>query len=59
MLVRALHEANPPIPVLVIADLVDPQIRRRFLEAGASEVLSLERTFREVLDAVRRLGGEE
>ena len=58
-LVRALHEANPPIPVLVITDLVDPQIRRRFLEAGASEVLSKESTFREVLDAVRRLGGEE
>ena len=58
-LVRALHEANPPIPVLVITDLVDPQIRRRFLEAGASEVVSKESTFREVLDAVRRLGGEE
>jgi DNA-binding NarL/FixJ family response regulator len=58
-LVRALHEANPPIPVLVITDLVDPQIQPRFLEAGASEVLSKEITFREVLDAVRRLGGEE
>ena len=58
-LVRALHEANPPIPVLVITDLVDPQIRPRFLEAGASEVISKEITFREVLDAVRRLGDEE
>ena len=58
-LVRTLHEANPPVPVLVITDLVDPQIRRRFLEAGASEVVSKESTFREVLDAVRRLGGEE
>jgi two-component system, NarL family, response regulator DevR len=58
-LVPELHEANPPIPVLVITDLVDPQIRPRFLEAGASEVLSKEITFREVLDAVRRLGGEE
>jgi DNA-binding NarL/FixJ family response regulator len=55
-LVRALHEANPPIPVLVMTHLVDPQIRPRFLEAGASEVLSLESSFREVLDAVRRLG---
>ena len=54
-LVRALHEANPPIPVLVITDLVDPEIRPRFLEAGASEVLSKEIAFREVLDAVRRL----
>jgi DNA-binding response OmpR family regulator len=43
----------------VITNLVDPQIRPRFLEAGASEVLSKEITFREVLDAVRRLGGEE
>jgi DNA-binding NarL/FixJ family response regulator len=57
-LVRALHEANPPIPVLVMTDLVDPQIRPRFLGAGASEVLSKESTVREVLDAVRRLGGE-
>jgi len=58
-LVRALHEANPPIPVLVITDLVDPEVRPRFLEAGASEVLSKEMAFREVLDAVRRLGDEE
>jgi two-component system response regulator DevR len=57
-LVRALHEANPSIPVLVLTDLVDPQIRPRFLEAGASEVLSKESTFREVLYALRRLGGE-
>jgi len=58
-LVRALHEANPPIPVLVITDLVDPELRPWFLEAGASEVLSKEMAFREVLDAVRRLGDEE
>jgi two-component system response regulator DevR len=57
-LVRALHEANPPIPVLVLTDLVDPEIRPRFLEAGASEVLSKALTLRELLDAVRRLGSE-
>ena len=55
-MVRELHEANPSIPVLVMTDIEDGEVHERFLEAGASEVLSLESTFVEVLAAVRRLG---
>ena len=58
--VRELHEANPSIPVLVmLTDLVeDPEIRPRFLGAGAREVGSKEASLAEVLAALRRLGGE-
>jgi DNA-binding NarL/FixJ family response regulator len=57
-MVRELHEANPPIPILVMTHLRDPEVRSRFLEAGASEVLSKEISFAEVLAAVRRLGSD-
>lgn len=58
-LVRELHEANPPIPVLVMTHLVDPEVRPRFLEAGASEVVPKSLSFEEVLEVLRRLGGSE
>lgn len=58
-LVRQLHEANPSIPVLVMTHLVDPQVRPKFLEAGASEVISKSVTFEQVLEALRRLGSSE
>jgi DNA-binding NarL/FixJ family response regulator len=57
-LVRALHEANPSIPVLVMTHLTDPEVRPRFLEAGASEVIHKSIAFGEVLRAVRRLTSE-
>jgi len=57
-LVRALHEANPSVPVLMLTHLEDRAVVQRFLEAGASEVLSKSITFAETLAAVRRLGGE-
>jgi DNA-binding NarL/FixJ family response regulator len=57
-MVRELHEANPSVPVLVMTHLEDEQVRERFLEAGASEVLSKDITFSEILAAVRRLGSE-
>ncbi len=57
-LVRELHNANPTVPVLVMTRAEDPGVREEFLKAGASEVLSKECTFAEILSAVRRLGGE-
>ncbi len=59
--VRELHEANPSIPVLVMLNNLvedDPEIRPRFLGAGAREVVSKEASLAEVLAALRRLGGE-
>lgn len=54
-LVRELHEANPSIPVLVLTGAQDRENHQRLLGAGASEVLSKEIPFEEVLAAVRRL----
>src|SRR5215217_4715868 len=56
-LVRALHEANPSVPVLMLTHLEDREVVQRFLEAGASEVLPKSITFAETLAAVRRLRG--
>ena len=56
-MVGELRDADPSVPVLVLMRAEDPQTRKEFLGAGASEVLSLEETFAEVLAAVRRLGG--
>ena len=55
-LVRELHEANPSIPVLMLTNIEDGEVRERFLEAGASEILLKDASFLEVLAAVRRLG---
>ena len=55
-LVTELHEANPSIPVLVLTTIKDEGVREEFLDAGASEVLSKEITFAQMLAAVRRLG---
>lgn len=57
-LVRELHGANPSIPVLVLTEVQDRDVRGRLMEAGAAEVLSKAIGFEEVLAAVRRLGGE-
>ena len=53
-MVRDLHEANPPIPVLVMTHIEDPAIHEQMLRVGADEVLSKDVSFREVLAAVRR-----
>ena len=53
-MVRDLHEANPPIPVLVMTHIEDPAIHEQMRRAGAAEVLPKEVTFREVIAAVRR-----
>ena len=53
-MVRDLHQANPPIPVLVMTHIEDPAIHEQMLRAGAAEVLSKDVSFREVLAAVRR-----
>ena len=58
-LVRSLHEANPSVPVLVLTTSEDQEVREEFFEAGASEVLSKDLSFVEILAAVRRLGGED
>jgi two-component system response regulator DevR len=57
-LVRDLHEANPSVPVLVLTNIEDREIHQKFLEAGANEVLLKGIGFGDILDAVRRLGGE-
>ena len=57
-LVRDLHEANPSVPVLMLTTIEDEEVHRRFLEAGASEVLLKGIGFEDVLEAVRRLGDE-
>lgn len=56
-LVRDLHEANLSIPVLVLTTIVEREVHRRFLDVGASEVLSKGIGFEDILAAVRRLGG--
>ncbi len=56
-MVRELHEANPSVPVLVMTTIEDPKVHEGYLRAGASEVLSKDVSFGEVLAAVRRLGG--
>jgi len=57
-MVGELHGANPSVPVLVLTRAGDPRELEAFLGAGASEVLSKECTFAQILEAVRRLGGE-
>ena len=53
-MVRDLHEANPPIPVLVMTHIEDPAIHEQMRRAGAAEVLPKDVTFREIIAAVRR-----
>ena len=53
-MVRDLHEANPPIPVLVMTHIEDPAIHEQMRSAGAAEVLPKDVTFREIIAAVRR-----
>jgi len=57
-LVRSLHETNPSIPVLVMSHIEDEEVHKKFLEAGASEVLPKTMAYEEILAAVRRLGDE-
>ena len=57
-MVGELHDANPSIPVLVLTRDEDAREREAFLRAGASEVLSKECTFAQILEAVTRLGDE-
>ena len=62
-MVRELRGANPAVPVLVMTAVEGPEVRERFLAAGANEVFGKDATLPEVLAAVRRLGqdgaGEE
>ncbi len=53
--VKELCEAEPSVPVLVLTRLEEREERERYLESGASEVLSKQRPFVEVLAAARRL----
>jgi DNA-binding response OmpR family regulator len=57
-MVRDLHEANPSVPVLVMTTIQDTKVHDKFLRAGASEMLSKDVPFSEVLVAVRRLRSE-
>ena len=53
-MVRDLHEANPPIPVLVMTALKDPGVHEEMLRVGADEVLPKDVPFEEIIAAVRR-----
>jgi len=53
-MVRDLHEANSPIPVLVMTQIQDPAIHEQMRRAGAAEVLPKDVIFREIIAAVRR-----
>ncbi len=55
-MVASLRGANPAVPVLVMTAVEGPEVRERFLAAGANEVLGKDAAFPEVLAAVRRLG---
>jgi two-component system response regulator DevR len=55
-MVGELRGANPSVPVLVMTHLEDPEVRERFLGAGANEVIPKSSSFSEVIAAVRRLG---
>ncbi|HEV2742218.1 MAG TPA: response regulator transcription factor [Rubrobacter sp.] len=55
-LVASLRGANPAVPVLVMTTVEGPEVRERFLGAGANEVIPKSSSFAEVLAAVRRLG---
>ena len=57
-MVGELHRANPSIPVLVLSRAEDPEVHEEFVGAGASEVLSKECTFAQILTAVRSIRGE-
>jgi two-component system, NarL family, response regulator DevR len=57
-LVRELHEATLSVPVLVMTHIEDEEVHKKFLEAGANEVLPKTMTYEEILAAVRRLGDE-
>ncbi len=57
-LVGSLHEANPSVPVLVMAHTEDEEVHEKFLGAGAREVLPKTMTYEEILAAVRRLRDE-
>jgi DNA-binding response OmpR family regulator len=46
------------VPVLVMTHIEDEEVHKKFLEAGASEVLPKTMTYEEILAAVRRLGDE-
>ncbi|QIN80166.1 response regulator [Rubrobacter marinus] len=54
--VKELREADPPVPVLVLTHLEGREEHGRYLASGASEVLSKEASYAEVLAAARRLG---
>jgi DNA-binding NarL/FixJ family response regulator len=52
--VRELHNAQPnSIPVVVLTASVDSGVRDLALKAGASEVLTTEASFEEILQVVR------
>ena len=57
-IVGELHRANPSIPVLMLSRAEYPEVHEEFVGAGASEVLSKECTFAQILTAVRSLRGE-
>ena len=54
-MIRKLHDASPPVPVLALILSLDPTGHAHALEAGAQEVLTKGASLEEVLAAVRRL----
>ena len=55
-LIRELHQREPAVPVLALAESKDRERYARAFEAGAGRVLAKSASLEEVLAAVRRLG---
>lgn len=55
-LISDLHAANDGTAVLVMSNLIDPEIRARALDAGADEVLDKFAPLDQIVETVRRLG---
>lgn len=55
-LIRELRECSPQSSLLVLTISLDPEDRRRALEAGADEVLSKASSLDEILETIKSTG---
>lgn len=55
-LIRELRECSPQSSLLVLTISLDPEGRRRALEAGADEVLSKASSLDEILETIKSTG---
>ena len=58
VLLREVSVANPNASALVLTSSLDPAVRERAFRAGAVEVLTTSANTKEVINAIRRSGGD-